>query len=253
MSKKTWTERLGDFVAGKGFYIVLFLCLAAIGISGYYLFSTLGPGDKNVAVDAPVQVVVTPVPSATPPRTTPTPIKPTMKPDPSATPTPSAAPVATPTPSAVPTPSSSAAPKPSASKPVASVYTWPVKGEIIRDFSLEVLAYDETMGDWRTHHGLDISAQLGTEVCSISTGTVEAVYEDDLMGTTVVIDHGGGIKSIYSNLAAKPTVVAGDVVKPGTVIGAVGETALAESGRPPHLHLEMSKGDYIVDPLQYLP
>ena len=116
-----------------------------------------------------------------------------------------------------------------------------------------MLAYDETMGDWRTHHGLDISAQLGTEVCSISTGTVEAVYDDDLMGTTVVIDHGGGIKSIYSNLAAKPTVVVGDTVKPGTVIGAVGETALAESGRPPHLHLEMSKGDYIVDPLQYLP
>ena len=51
--KKPWTDRFSDFMAGKGFYIVLFLCVAAIGISGYYLFSTLGggrpgrPGGRN--------------------------------------------------------------------------------------------------------------------------------------------------------------------------------------------------------------
>ena len=246
MSKKTWTDRLGDFIAGKGFYIVLFLCVAAIGISGYYLFATLGPNEKEVAADAPVEVVVTPTPVATP-----TPVRPSVKPTPSADPAPTATPAATPTPSANPTPAETV--KPSAAKPAVSVYTWPVKGEVIRDFSLEVLAYDETMGDWRTHCGMDISAQLGAEVCAVSTGTVEAVYEDDLMGTTVVIDHGEGVKSIYSNLAAMPTVEVGDTVKPGSVIGAVGETALAESGRPPHLHLEMSKNDHVVDPLQYLP
>ena len=38
--KKPFMERFGDFMAGKGFYIVLFLCVAAIGISGYYLFSS---------------------------------------------------------------------------------------------------------------------------------------------------------------------------------------------------------------------
>ena len=246
MSKKTWTDRLGDFIAGKGFYIVLFLCVAAIGISGYYLFATLGPNEKEVAADAPVEVVVTPTPVATP-----TPVRPSVKPTPSADPAPTATPAATPTPSANPAPAETV--KPSATKPAVSVYTWPVKGEVIRDFSLEVLAYDETMGDWRTHCGMDISAQLGAEVCAVSTGTVEAVYEDDLMGTTVVIDHGEGVKSIYSNLAAMPTVEVGDTVKPGSVIGAVGETALAESGRPPHLHLEMSKNDHVVDPLQYLP
>lgn len=248
MSKKTWTDRLGDFIAGKGFYIVLFLCVAAIGISGYYLFSTLGPNEEDTTVGAPVQVTVTPTPVAKP---TPTPVKPTVSPVPSASPTPAVTADPTPTPSAAPTPTPEA--KPSASKPTASVYTWPVKGEIIHDFSLEVLAYDETMGDWRTHCGLDISAQLGIEVCAVSAGTVEAVYADDLMGTTVVIDHGDGVKSIYSNLAAVPTVEAGDAVKTGTVIGTVGETALAESGRPPHLHFEMSRNDHVVDPLQYLP
>ncbi len=250
MNKKTWTDRLGDFVAGKGFYIVLFLCLAAIGISGWYLFSSLGPDNEEVAVDAPVQVVVTPTPSATP-----TPVKPTVKPAPTATatPSPTPTPAPTPTPSAAPAPTPAATPTPSAAKPAVSVYTWPVEGEVIRDFSLEVLAYDETMGDWRTHCGLDISAPLGTEVCAVSDGVVEAVYEEDLMGITVVIDHGEGVKSHYSNLAADPVVETGDTVKTGTVIGAVGDTALAESGRPPHLHLEMSRNEYVVDPLQYLP
>ena len=63
MKKKPILERLGDFMEGKGFYIVLFLCVAAIGISGYYLFSSLDLGGGDVAVAAPTQVVVTPAPT----------------------------------------------------------------------------------------------------------------------------------------------------------------------------------------------
>ena len=248
MNKKTWTDRLGDFIAGKGFYIVLFLCVAAIGISGYYLFSSLGPDGKEVAAGAPAQVTVTPSPSAKP---VPTPTRPTVTPAPSATP---ALPVTPqPTQSVMPSPAVTPSVKPSPLKPTASVFTWPVKGEIIHDYSLEVLAYDETMGDWRTHCGLDIGTALGVEVCAAAAGTVESVYKDDLMGTTVVIDHGNQVKSIYSNLAAVPTVSVGDAVNTGTVIGSVGATAIAEASRLPHLHFEMSRGGYVVDPLQYLP
>ena len=45
--KRNRLEKLGDFVLGKGFYIVLFLCVAAIGISGYYLFSSLDMREKG--------------------------------------------------------------------------------------------------------------------------------------------------------------------------------------------------------------
>ena len=236
--KKPWTEHIGDFIAGKGFYIVLFLCVAAIGISGYYLFTTLGPGQEDTAVSGTAQVVVTPTPSPTPSESAPT-VKPTP------TPTPAPTPSATPTPTPTPTPSPSA--------PTASVFTWPVKGTVIHDFSLEVLAYDETMGDWRTHCGVDIAASVGTQVCAVSAGTVEQVYSDDLMGTTVVIDHGNGLRSTYSNLAGTPTVEVGDTVSPGSVIGSVGQTALAEGDREAHLHLEMSQDGVEVDPAQYLP
>ena len=137
--------------------------------------------------------------------------------------------------------------------PVPAVFTWPVKGEILSGFSLEVLAYDETMGDWRTHSGVDIAASVGTNVLAISAGTVQGVYDDDLMGTCVVVDHGDGLTSTYCNLSAKPTVSEGDTVSTGTVLGVVGETAIAESSRPSHLHLEMAQDGKAVDPVSYLP
>lgn len=224
MKKKPILERIGDFMEGKGFYIVLFLCVAAIGISGYYLFSSLDMGDGDAAVAAPTQVVVMP---------TVQPVKPTVAP--------------TPAPTAKPTP----APTPAA--PAASVFTWPVKGQVVADYSLEVLAYDETMGDWRTHSGIDIAVPVGTQVLAVSAGTVASVEQDDLMGTTVVIAHAGGVESIYANLAAVPTVEAGDQVSIGAVIGAVGTTAVAESARAPHLHFEMREDGESVDPVSYLP
>ena len=236
MKKKPILERIGDFMEGKGFYIVLFLCVAAIGISGYYLFSSLDMGDGDAAVAAPTQVVVMP---------TVQPVKPTVAPTP--------APTAKPTPAPTPAPTPPATPAPTPAAPAASVFTWPVKGQVVADYSLEVLAYDETMGDWRTHSGIDIAAPVGTQVLAVSAGTVASVEQDDLMGTTVVIAHAGGVESIYANLAAVPTVEAGDQVSIGAVIGAVGTTAVAESARAPHLHFEMREDGESVDPVSYLP
>lgn len=73
------------------------------------------------------------------------------------------------------------------------------------------------------------------------------------MGTTVVVDHGGGLTSSYSNLAATPTVSTGDKVSRGTPLGSVGGTAMAESALEAHLHLEMAQNDISVDPISYLP
>jgi len=238
MKKKQFLKRIGDFMAGKGFYIVLFLCVAAIGISGYYLLSGLELGGTT-AVAGGAQVVVSPSPTVTLPQ---------VKVTPTPTPAPTHKPAATPTPTSAPTqtPAPTAAPK-------RTVYTWPVKGEVIYDFSLEVLAYDPTMGDWRTHSGIDIAAEQGVSVLAITGGTVESVTQDDLMGTTVTIDHGNGLKSYYANLAVTPTVSTGNNVATGAVIGAVGNTAIAEIERPSHLHFEIIKDGESVDPLQYLP
>lgn len=244
--KKPMKDRVGDFMAGKGFYIVLFLCVAAIGISGYYLFSTMSanPG-PDAAVAGQAHITVTPTPPATL-----MPEHPVTASVPRATaaPTPAAAasgaPVST-------TPAPTAAPEPSA--PVSLVFTWPIKGEILSPFSVETLAYDVTMGDWRTHAGIDIAAEQGVDIRATAAGTVSAVEEDALMGTTVIIDHGDGVSSVYSNLDNAPAVEIGDTVYTGDFIGKVGNTAISESALPSHLHFAVMKNDLPSDPLDYLP
>ena len=248
-NKRTWIEKLSDFISGKGFYLVVLICVAAIALSGYYLVQGVR-GGLDQTLDQPVSgsaAIVEP-PSAAPS------VRPAAKPSdsPAASSAKITASPASEVPAASAAPAVSEAPAPSAA-PAPLVFTWPVKGTIIAGFSVEALAYNETMGDWRTHNGLDIASERGTQVLAAASGTVTALYEDDLMGTVVEIDHGQGLVSQYANLAAVPTVAVGDAVSTGSVIGSVGQTAAAESGRASHLHYALLKDGYAVDPAEYLP
>lgn len=128
----------------------------------------------------------------------------------------------------------------------------PLNGEVVTAFAVDELVYNETLGDWRTHDGIDISAVQGTTVLSASSGTVSSVTDDPMMGTTVVISHDGGYQTTYSNLQARPNVEAGEKVSAGQIIGAVGRTAAAESAQGPHLHFSVTKDGVPVDPNEYL-
>ena len=247
-SKRNWIEKLGDFISGKGFYLVVLICVAAIALSGYYLVRGLQGDilDQPVSGSAAIydQPTVNPGPRVTAPPSTPPSAQPSTapsaKPEPTAQPTAGSDPVLTAPPSAEPA-------------PAALVFTWPVNGTIIADYSVEALAYSQTMGDWRTHDGLDLAVTLGTKVIATANGTVSAIYPDDFMGTVVEIDHGNGLVSQYASLAEVPTVKVGDTVKTGTVIGSVGTTAAAENGLQPHLHFAMYQDNNPVDPHDYLP
>ena len=109
------------------------------------------------------------------------------------------------------------------------------------------------MGDWRTHDGIDIAGMIGAKVVAAADGTVTDVRNDDLLGTTVVIDHGDGLVSVYANLAKVPVVKTGDKVAMGAVIGAIGDTAIGETNETTHLHFAMTKDNLPVDPIKYLP
>ena len=173
---------------------------------------------------------------------------------PPATATPRPVPTAAPIPEATaPQELTTLAPAAEPTTATASVFTWPVKGEVLRSWAVETLSYDKTMGDWRTHDGVDIAAPAGTQVIAPAGGTVTDVYTSALMGTTVVIAHADGVMSTCSNLAAVPTVEIWDTVRTGDVIGSVGTSAIAESAETSHLHLSMSKDGESVDPISYLP
>ena len=128
----------------------------------------------------------------------------------------------------------------------------PVSGTPLLGYSVDKLSYNPTTRDWRTHDGVDLSAVSGTRVKAACAGTVSAVYDDEFLGTTVVISHADGHTTHYANLAAAPVVRAGDCVAAGDVIGAVGDTALLETGEEPHLHFAVYLNGTPVDPAEYL-
>lgn len=251
MKNRSFLSKLGDFAMGKGFYIVLFLCIATIGISGYYLLKTVVNDTRATAPVGGGASVTIPDQSAAKP-TVPSPGVKDDTPVTPARPSPSTKPAAQPD---DPEPVKDDAPQPDtqpSKETLSKVFTWPVQGTVLRDFSVETLSLDPTLGDWRTHGGLDIAAAQGVKVLSISAGTVEQVYTDGLMGTTVVVDHGGGLQSWYCNLADEVLVEAGDTVDIGSELGTVGSSAIAEVGVDSHVHLETLLNGQPVDPREYL-
>ena len=251
MKNRSFLNKLGDFAMGKGFYIVLFLCIATIGISGYYLLKTVVNDTRATAPVGGGASVTIPDQSAAKP-TVPSPGVKDDTPVTPARPSPSTKPAAQPD---DPEPVKDDTPQPDtqpSKETLSKVFTWPVQGTVLRDFSVETLSLDPTLGDWRTHGGLDIAAAQGVKVLSISAGTVEQVYTDGLMGTTVVVDHGGGLQSWYCNLADEVLVEAGDTVDIGSELGTVGSSAIAEVGVDSHVHLETLLNGQLVDPREYL-
>lgn len=221
------------------------LCVLSVGIGGWYLLTapdTAPPEEPAAPVSVPEEIPVRreePAPKAEEPAPEP-PVVETLLPTP-----------------VIPEEEAPPAPKPvvddipvvaAAPKLVVS----PLNGAILTAFAVDELVYSETFADWRTHDGIDIAAEAGTTVLAASAGTVLAVRNDDMLGTTVVIDHGDGCQTTYANLQARPTVVAGDDVSAGQIIGAVGTTAAGESAQGPHLHFSVSKNGDAIDPNAYL-
>ena len=95
-------------------------------------------------------------------------------------------------------------------------------------------------------------AEEGAAVKTAAGGTVQSVTDDELMGTTVVIDHEGGYSTRYSSLQKDVPVTAGQQVVAGEVIGRVGTTSAAESQMGPHLHFSVSRDGAVIDPRDYV-
>ena len=129
----------------------------------------------------------------------------------------------------------------------------PTVGTVAKGHSLEVPVFSNTLGDWRIHTGIDISAEEGADVLAAADGTVSKVFSDPFFGKTVEITHSGGIVTRYSNLAADEIPVKeGDNVKSGDKIGKVGDTSLAELADESHLHFELKLEGASVNPLDYI-
>ena len=127
-------------------------------------------------------------------------------------------------------------------------FSMPVDGGIIGSHSGGELVKYDAIDEWRTHDGIDIACDVGTEVKAAAEGEVTAVKNDPLWGTVVEIRHEGNIITVYSGLSPEVSVKPGDKVKAGDVIGTLGETNLAEVNMDSHLHFSMKENGKFIDP-----
>ena len=212
-------------IFGKGYYIALILCAAAIGITGYVYYRNTTqdnltirePDHRETAPAADSEHQDIPVLATQPQEDTTVPTE---------------------------------APKPTETQSIKTAA--PVSGETVSGYSMEALSYNQTTRDWRVHNGLDIAAEAGTEVRAAADGQVYTIYQDDILGTTVVIRHLGGYTTTYASLSQELAVKVGDTVTLGQVIGTVGETALTESALGPHVHFSVTYQDAPMDPVEFL-
>lgn len=128
------------------------------------------------------------------------------------------------------------------------IFTLPVTGEIIAKFSGEELVYNEALGDWRVHNGIDIAAEKGIKVKTAAAGKVIDIYSDELNCATVVIRHSDNITAYYSGLNEKVPVKKNAQVTAGTVIGSVAGVP-GEGNEKCHIHLAVKKDGAYVDPV----
>ena len=145
---------------------------------------------------------------------------------------------------------------PDTSKPTAGTIpelALPVSGKLIKQHSVDVQVFSQTMQDWRVHLGVDIATSAGADVLSVADGSVAQIWEDPMMGWCVAIEHSGECVTVYKNLAKELAegLAVGVTVKKGELLGHVGDTALLEIAEDPHLHLEMTVKGLQVDPLEY--
>ena len=122
---------------------------------------------------------------------------------------------------------------------------WPLVGEITSEYGWRT---HPIYGDSRYHSGMDIGGDYGDPILAAAAGIVTYSGWISGYGYAVIIDHGGGISTLYGHNEAL-AVAEGQTVSQGQVIAYCGSTG---NSTGPHCHFEVREGGEPVDPMGYL-
>ena len=110
------------------------------------------------------------------------------------------------------------------------------------------MRFHPVLKNYRMHNGADFSGREGIPLYSMSSGVVKHTISDNACGLGAVIQHAEGITSHYCHLS-RVSVRAGEKLKPGQTIGAVGNTGRSTG---PHLHLGIKLNGKWIDPVPFM-
>ena len=144
------------------------------------------------------------------------------------------------------------------SEPVSTeiIFSMPVSAvNVIKDYTdaaVNPVCWNMTTQDYRGHLAIDFGGTAGDNVFAVYDGTVLSNTTNTLNGTTIVIDHGNGLKTVYGSLAEAGTLKAGDTVKKGDCIGQMSVSYQIEYSDGAHLHFEVIENNAKINPSKYL-
>ncbi len=129
----------------------------------------------------------------------------------------------------------------------------PFKGRFMRPVNAPVTSgfgnrFHPILRISRLHAGTDFGARSGSPIFAVADGTVISASYSGGYGNRIILDHGGGLTTVYAHCSSL-AVRAGQTVRQGQRIGAVGSTGLSTG---PHLHFEMRVNGRPVNPMSRL-
>ena len=132
-----------------------------------------------------------------------------------------------------------------------NVMSWPVRGEVIMDYSMDKTIYYPTLQEDKCNPSILIQSEERTDVAAAFSGTVADVYHDAQLGTVVEMSLGNGYEAYYGQLE-NVDVAVGDTVRQGQIIGTVSTPTRFYSIEGSHLNFRVTRDGEPVDPLDYL-
>ena len=124
---------------------------------------------------------------------------------------------------------------------------WPVPG-YTRITSKYAMRVHPITGQYKLHTGVDIGAPEGANFVAANDGIVTKAEYNTAYGNMVIIDHGGGISTLYAH-GSETLVQVGQTVKRGDAVLKVGSTGYSTG---PHAHFEVRINGVTTDPLPYI-
>ena len=132
-----------------------------------------------------------------------------------------------------------------------NVMSWPVRGEVIMDYSMDKTIYYPTLQEYKCNPSILIQSEEGPDVAAAFSGTVADVYHDAQLGTVLEMSLGNGYEAYYGQLE-NVDVAVGDTVRQGQIIGTVSTPTRFYSIEGSHLNFRVTRDGEPVDPLDYL-
>ena len=132
-------------------------------------------------------------------------------------------------------------------KYIGGVLAWPVPG-YTRISSKYGMRTHPITGVYKLHTGVDISAPMGANFLAANDGIVTKAEMNSAYGNMVIIDHGGGVSTLYAH-GSEILVQVGQIVKRGESVLKVGSTGYSTG---PHAHFEVRLNGVVTDPMPYI-